>query len=1060
MSFVYSAPPSEAAYLIDRDPGGRTVMAEMPVILTRAPKKNKQQTPQEAIDEFWSKFTTKAPGKATTVIPQNEYAEKAARRSAKAVGTTTQASYEEAAAVCRAKVAKIVKECRRVNQKYRDPHFDLELDLKWGSRDTLESLCNVDVPAADTTDKNRPPPPGSLFRPQSVKRVVDIFDDPKFYIDGPTANDVRQGRDGDCWLLAALCTLSNKPSLIERVCVARDEQVGVYGFVFHRDGEWISEIIDDKLFLTKPDFDESFLERMLWEDRERINSEEQYRRTYQSGSGALYFSQCEHANETWLPLLEKAYAKAHGDYAAIEGGFTGEGIEDLTGGVTTELYTTDILDKEYFWREELMKVNDEFLFGCSTGMWGVGWGERKGIVELHAYSIMRAVEMDGHRLLLLKNPWGKGEWKGAWSDGSREWTAEWLLKLNHRFGDDGNFWISYDDLLRKYQAFDRTRLFGADWRVTSLWTTLSVPWTLDYHDTHFAFSLARAGPVVLVLSQLDDRYYRGLEGQYRFELNFRLHKAGQADYVVRSISPYCQTRSVNVELELEAGEYAVLLKIDATRDMGVAPIEEVIRRHARGRRDKLVAVGMSYDLAHSKGKVIETPEERRARRDADRRRREREKAELRKAIMDARRTRRYLEIKAREKHLKAKAKAKARARAKKEAQRAAKAEKASRRAKKGEEAEKKRAEQIAAAPSEDKAPGVATGTDEKEKGKEKHVQIPSPRATPAPDDHDDAKKEAASDTSTDPSVKTPSTTGSAKSPAHVSPQTEEQPPAASEQSKESDSEKPEVDNDAATATATKEERKEAPSNDDVLPPTSSAERAPEDDRIRRPQEEADIPAEAAEGANDEPQTEEDDEEEARWSSDGASISSVSEISDRALSIEFERRAREPPAPPPPAPPPAGPPGSDSEDEFESNPWNAVATVGLRVYYKVSSAEKEEEKEEVVKLRVIRPNPYAEAGKKKKEEDDEEEEAEEDEKEGKGKGKGGAADGDEDKEKGRKDDGAGGAEDDDGKDQDEQPQLQTQSSKGLDVDDASKDATLEGDREQRRKSILSLVPRPQ
>jgi hypothetical protein len=30
---------------------------------------------------------------------------------------------------------------------------------------------------------------------------------------------------------------------------------------------------------------------------------------------------------------------------AIEGGFTGEAIEDLTGGVTSEIYTTDILNK-------------------------------------------------------------------------------------------------------------------------------------------------------------------------------------------------------------------------------------------------------------------------------------------------------------------------------------------------------------------------------------------------------------------------------------------------------------------------------------------------------------------------------------------------------------------------------------------------------------------------------------------------------------------------------------------------------------------------------------------
>jgi hypothetical protein len=183
------------------------------------------------------------------------------------------------------------------------------------------------------------------FVPRAVKRVGEIFDEPKFYIDGPTANDVRQGRDGDCWLMAALCTLSNKAGLIERICVARDEAVGVYGFVFHRDGEWISEIIDDKLYLTKPDYDEINLERLMWEDRDRINSEETYRKTYQANSGALYFAQCEDPNETWLPLLEKAYAKAHGDYSAIDGGFTGEGIEDLTGGVTSELFTTDILDK-------------------------------------------------------------------------------------------------------------------------------------------------------------------------------------------------------------------------------------------------------------------------------------------------------------------------------------------------------------------------------------------------------------------------------------------------------------------------------------------------------------------------------------------------------------------------------------------------------------------------------------------------------------------------------------------------------------------------------------------
>lgn len=169
----------------------------------------------------------------------------------------------------------------------------------------------------------------------------------------------------------------------------------------------------------------------------------------------------------------------------------------------------------------------------------LGWGERKGIVELHAYSVLKAREIDGVRLVLLKNPWGKHEWKGAWSDGSKEWTAEWLQKLDHKFGDDGSFWISYDDLLKKYQAFDRTRLFDSTWKVASIWTTLDVPWTLDYHDTKFAFSILKAGPVVIVCSQLDERYFKGLEGQYRFELSFRLHKSGEEDYVVRS-QGYCE----------------------------------------------------------------------------------------------------------------------------------------------------------------------------------------------------------------------------------------------------------------------------------------------------------------------------------------------------------------------------------------------------------------------------------------------------------------------------------------------------------------------------------------
>jgi hypothetical protein len=327
----------------------------------------------------------------------------------------------------------------------------------------------------------------------------------------------------------------------------------------------------------------------------------------QTGSRALYFAQCSDPNETWLPLLEKAYAKAHGDYSSIDGGFVGEGIEDLTGGVTSEVFATDILDKDKFWNEELLNVNKTFLFGC--GQMGGIYGERRGIQEKHAYSIMETREIDGHRLLKLRNPWGRTEWTGRWSDGSEEWTPEWMQKLNHKFGDDGVFWISYRDLLRHYQHFDRTRLFGPEWTVSQQWTSVNVPWSVDYLDTKFKICLSKPSPVVIVLSQLDDRYFIGLEGQYEFHLQFRLHKDDEEEYIVRSNGTYYMKRSVSTELDLEAGNYTVLLKIKATRSKTNATPEETIRSTCTKRREKLLSTGLSYDLAHAKGQFREQEQE-------------------------------------------------------------------------------------------------------------------------------------------------------------------------------------------------------------------------------------------------------------------------------------------------------------------------------------------------------------------------------------------------------------------------------------------------------------------
>ncbi|KAI9666018.1 MAG: hypothetical protein M1821_003953 [Bathelium mastoideum] len=604
-----------------------------------------QITPQHAIDTFWKRFCSSSPAKVFTVLPQSQQIPRGATSNGKVkdaagVGELVSTSYKQAADECVAKVRKIVKECLALNQKYRDPYFNMEKYGMVGEKPFNDCLMGLEDNELD-------------LAPKSVKRIEDIFDDPKFYIEDATANDVRQGNDGDCWFLSALCTVSCLKDQIHRICVAKDEKVGVYGFVFHRDGEWFSEIIDDNLYLTKANFDDlPAEERSEWFTQYRKDPEEEYRKAFQRGSQSLYFAQCNDVNETWLPLLEKAYAKAHGDYAAINGGWSGEAVEDLTGGVTTELWTADIIDKERFWNDELRNVNKDFLFSC--GLDNDTYDGKKGLVFNHAYSVMDAVEhtRDGklYRLAKLRNPWGESEWNGAWSDGSKEWDGYWMETLKHEFGDDGVFWISYQDLLKNFKDFDRTRLFDDKWTVTQQWTSISVPWTLEYLETKFKLEVTTAGPVVIVLSQLDDRYFRGLEGQYRFIPQFRLHRGDEEDYIIRSQANYTMRRSVSAEVNLEPGTYHVLFRIEATRNKDKRPPEKVIPAKCVDRRDKLLNMGRSYDLAHAKGQFKESEAEKRAREKKERK--ETEKKLFKKAKDRERRYRLKQKVKEKRKQAK------------------------------------------------------------------------------------------------------------------------------------------------------------------------------------------------------------------------------------------------------------------------------------------------------------------------------------------------------------------------------------------------------------------------
>ncbi|KAJ3914411.1 hypothetical protein F5877DRAFT_50565 [Lentinula edodes] len=455
---------------------------------------------------------------------------------------------------CQAKVTRISRDCRMMNRKHRDTEFDLENDRQR----CLHGLSGPESCGPNNfSDIN--------YTPSDVQRVTQIFDKPKFFIDGASSSDIVQGGIGDCWFVSALATMATAEGLVEKFCVARDEEVGVYGFIFFRDASWVTVIIDDFLYTSIPKYEElNSAEKVLYH-----NSKDTYNSTARKGGKGLYFARSGTPGETWVPLIEKAYAKLHGSYAALSGGDACEAIEDLTGGVSTFIPANDIFNIDRFWNEELLKANQDRLFGCSyqgldTSRSGDFDAKISGLIGNHAYSVLRAIEVKGKRFVVIRNPWGQSEWTGPWSDGSKEWTKEWLdllPEIGHSFGDDGQFVMEYKDFLESWEMLDRTLLFDSSWIMSFQWlhvTTKPLPTAWTFGDVSFTFSLPKASPAMIVLSQLDTRFFEEISGRYFWTFEFVVFKKGEKEYLAHSGPSRVWRRSVNLEVNLEAGDYVRL----------------------------------------------------------------------------------------------------------------------------------------------------------------------------------------------------------------------------------------------------------------------------------------------------------------------------------------------------------------------------------------------------------------------------------------------------------------------------------------------------------------------
>lgn len=81
-----------------------------------------------------------------------------------------------------------------------------------------------------------------------------------------------------------------------------------------------------------------------------------------------------------------------------------------------------------------------------------------------------------------------------------------MEKLDHRFKDDGVFWMEYGDMLQTFRYIYRTRLFDEHWTVIQQWASCSVSWVTGYLRTKFVLDVKKAGMVVIVMGQVSHGY--------------------------------------------------------------------------------------------------------------------------------------------------------------------------------------------------------------------------------------------------------------------------------------------------------------------------------------------------------------------------------------------------------------------------------------------------------------------------------------------------------------------------------------------------------------------------
>eukprot|EP00672_Neobodo_designis_P016850 CAMPEP_0174837028 /NCGR_PEP_ID=MMETSP1114-20130205/6463_1 /TAXON_ID=312471 /ORGANISM="Neobodo designis, Strain CCAP 1951/1" /LENGTH=782 /DNA_ID=CAMNT_0016071063 /DNA_START=28 /DNA_END=2372 /DNA_ORIENTATION=- len=316
----------------------------------------------------------------------------------------------------------------------------------------IASVCEAaGVPFVDLTYAPKPQaisrewegaaPGFAWMRPSAY--CTDPSKPPCLFVGDIEPNDIDQGRLGNCYFLCALACISEFPDVIKE-CFnqPQNSELGVYRVRICKNGWWQIVTLDDLLPTER--------------------------------NVPVYAKNREEPNELWVSMIEKAYAKLHGSYAAIRAGDPAMALADMVGGPYLKFKDHPAWDgdDDAFYKFLMKCDDDDHLMTLGTpgsdttnyagGGGGGGAGDAAaladkykavGLVTGHAFSLIRVKEYKGKKLCMIRNPWGNGlEWNGKWGDNDPDWTPEMKKALDFYEGDDGTFWMEWADVRKWFEG--------------------------------------------------------------------------------------------------------------------------------------------------------------------------------------------------------------------------------------------------------------------------------------------------------------------------------------------------------------------------------------------------------------------------------------------------------------------------------------------------------------------------------------------------------------------------------------------------------------------------------